>query len=207
MIPDTSAQDRPVERRPARLRWVLGGGAAAAAVAVLAVTAPSVSRLLSASGSVSASRLSFATVQRGSFVRDVAADGRVVAAVSPTLYADSAGAVTLKVHAGDTVQRGQVLAVVDSPELTNELAQEKAALDAMNVDYQRAQIDAREQRLKLRQAYDSAAIDAKAAKRELEREIIEAHDGRIALANREGGGLRVTLTLPAKALRVESAAI
>jgi len=30
----------------------------------------------------------------------------------------------------------------------------------------------------------------------LAREIVEAHGGRIALANREDGGLRVTLTLP-----------
>jgi two-component system nitrogen regulation sensor histidine kinase NtrY len=33
----------------------------------------------------------------------------------------------------------------------------------------------------------------------LAREIVEAHGGRIALANREGGGLRVSLSLPAKA--------
>jgi len=32
----------------------------------------------------------------------------------------------------------------------------------------------------------------------LAREIIEAHGGRIALANREGGGLRVSLSLPAR---------
>jgi signal transduction histidine kinase len=30
----------------------------------------------------------------------------------------------------------------------------------------------------------------------LAREIVEAHGGRIALANREGGGLAVSLTLP-----------
>ena len=30
----------------------------------------------------------------------------------------------------------------------------------------------------------------------LAREIVEAHGGRIALANREDGGLRVTLTIP-----------
>lgn len=34
----------------------------------------------------------------------------------------------------------------------------------------------------------------------LAREIVEAHDGRIALANRGSGGLRVTLSLPAKAV-------
>ena len=33
----------------------------------------------------------------------------------------------------------------------------------------------------------------------LAREIVEAHGGRIALANREGGGLRVSLSLPGKA--------
>jgi len=31
----------------------------------------------------------------------------------------------------------------------------------------------------------------------LAREIVEAHGGRITLANREGGGLAVTLVLPA----------
>jgi signal transduction histidine kinase len=31
----------------------------------------------------------------------------------------------------------------------------------------------------------------------LAREIIEAHGGRVLLTNREGGGLRVTLLLPA----------
>jgi signal transduction histidine kinase len=32
----------------------------------------------------------------------------------------------------------------------------------------------------------------------LVREIVEAHGGRIRLANREGGGLCVTLTLPSQ---------
>jgi len=33
----------------------------------------------------------------------------------------------------------------------------------------------------------------------LVREIAEAHDGRIALSNRDGGGLRVAITLPRSA--------
>ena len=36
----------------------------------------------------------------------------------------------------------------------------------------------------------------------LSREIVEAHGGKISLANRQGGGLRVTLTLPLR--RVEA---
>ncbi|MEJ0008166.1 MAG: biotin/lipoyl-binding protein [Steroidobacteraceae bacterium] len=48
-------------------------------------------------------------------MRDVAADGQVVAASSPTLYAIEAGIISLRVHAGDAVKKGQVLAVIDSP--------------------------------------------------------------------------------------------
>jgi HlyD family secretion protein len=139
------------------------------AIVLLALAAPSIKRMLSADASVSASRLAFATVKRGPFVNDIAAEGRVVAAVSPTLYATSPGAVVLKVHAGDTVKQDQVLAVIDSPELTNQLAQQQSAADALEVDYKRAQIDARKQRGELQKAYDNAVIDQQTAERELDR--------------------------------------
>lgn len=169
MIADTSGQDRLLARAPNRRRLLVWATGAGAVFALVALTAPSVGRLLTANRSVSFSRLAFATVRRGPFVRDIAADGRVVAAVSPTLYAGSAGAVTVKVQAGDRVKQGQLLAVIDSPELTNELAQERATLDAMSVNYQRAQVGAREHGLELQQAYDSAKIDAAAAEREFQR--------------------------------------
>jgi HlyD family secretion protein len=62
-----------------------------------------------------------------------------------------------------------VLAVIDSPELNNELAQQQSAEDAMEVDYKRAQVDARTQRSELQKAYDNAVIDAQTAERELDR--------------------------------------
>lgn len=169
MIRDTAAQDRLVEIRPNRKRRLIWIGTGVAAIVLLVLATPSILRMLSAEASVSGSRLAFATVERGPFVRDIAAEGRVVAAVSPTLYAPSAGASELKVHAGETVTIGQVLAVITSPELTNQLAQEQSAHDAMEVDYQRSQIDARKQRLELQKAYDNALIDEKAAERELDR--------------------------------------
>ncbi len=168
MIRDTSAQDRLIEVKPGRRR-LIWAGSAVALVIVIVIALPGLRHMLSASQSVSASRLSFATVQRGSFVNDIAADGRVVAAVRPTLYTNSPGMVTLKVHAGDSVKRGQVLAVIDSPELNNRLAQEESQLDAMEVDYQRARIDARKQRGALQQAYENAKIDAISAKRDYQR--------------------------------------
>ncbi|MGB3460727.1 efflux RND transporter periplasmic adaptor subunit [Rhodanobacter lindaniclasticus] len=169
MIRDTSAQDKLVEVKPNRKRQLIFGAVGVLVLGLLVWLAPGIGRLFSASGSVSASRLSFATVERGPFVRDIAAEGKVVAAVSPTLYATSGGAVTLKVHAGDTVKKGQVLATIDSPELTNKLAQEQSNADAMQVDYMRAQVDARKQRSALQKAYDNAKIDLQTAQRDLAR--------------------------------------
>ncbi len=169
MIRDTSAQDRLVEVKPNRKRQLILLGAGVIVLGLLAWLAPGIGRLFSASASVSSSRLAFATVERGQFVNDIAAEGKVVAAVSPTLYATSGGAVTLQVHAGDTVKIGQVLATIVSPELTNKLAQEQSNADAMEVDYQRAQIDARKKRGELQKAFDNARIDLQAAERDLDR--------------------------------------
>lgn len=169
MIRDTSAQDRLVEVKPNRKRRFMLIGIGVAVLALLALFGPRIGRLFSAEASVSSSRLAFATVTRGPFVRDIAAEGKVVAAVSPTLYATYGGAVTLKVHAGDAVKKNQVLAVVDSPELTNKLAQEESAADAMQVDYLKAQIEARKTRGELQKAYDNANIDEQGAQRDLTR--------------------------------------
>ena len=168
-IRDTSAQDRLIERKPSKRKRLLWIGGGVAVLVVIAVLAPTVKRLLSTDASVSASRVVIATVERGPFVRDIAAEGRVVAAVSPTMYATSGGDVTLKVNAGDVVKKGQVLAVIDSPELTNKLAQEQSNADALQVDYQLAQITARKQRLELQKAHDNAQIDEQTAQTDYER--------------------------------------
>jgi HlyD family secretion protein len=168
-IRDTSAQDRIIEKHVSKKKLAILAGIGVAVLILLVWLVPGALRLFSAGSSVSASRLQIATVERGTFVRDIAADGRVVAAVSPTLYANANGAVTLQVHAGDKVTKGQVLAVIASPELTNKLAQEESNADAMQVAYQQAKIDANQQRSKLQEAYENAKIDEQSAGRDLAR--------------------------------------
>jgi HlyD family secretion protein len=166
---DTSGQDRIIEKRVSKKKLAIFAGAGVLVLVLLVWLLPGALRLFSAGASVSASRLQIATVERGTFVRDIAADGSVVAAVSPTLYANAGGAVTLKVHAGDKVTKGQVLAVIASPELTNKLAQEQNNEDAMQVAYQQAKVDANQQRAKLHEAYANAQIDQQSAARDLKR--------------------------------------
>ena len=100
-IRDTSAQDRIIEKRVSKKKLGIFAAIGVVVLALLIWLVPGAVRLFSAGSSVSASRLQIATVERGPFVRDIAADGRVVAAVSPTLYARAGGAVVLQVHAGD----------------------------------------------------------------------------------------------------------
>jgi HlyD family secretion protein len=169
MIRDTSSQDIPIARPRANRRI----GLIAAAVALVALSAwalPQARHLLDTNASVSVERLGLDDVSRGPFVRDIQAEGRVVAAFSPTLFAPAGGTVTLQVHAGDSVQKGQVLATIASPELAAKLAQEQSTADTLQTDTLRAKVDAGEQRAALQGARENAAIDVKAAETDLARQ-------------------------------------
>ena len=170
MIPDTSAQDRPLSSsahtRPAWRRWLWP---AVGAAAVLALLAWVVTGWSAGSRSYDASRVRVAEVKRGDLVRDISADGRVITANSPTLYAIAGGTVALQVVAGDAVKKGQALAVIDSPELRSRLVQEESTLASMEAEASRAQLDARIAALTARKALDQAQIDQVAAQRDLER--------------------------------------
>jgi HlyD family secretion protein len=169
-VRDTSGQDILIdpahgERRRRRLLWIAGGGAAALIViVVLLANAWTTSKVV-----VPRARVRIATVTRGSFVRDVAAEGTVVVANSPTLVATGVGTVTFNVVAGDPVTPGKVLATVDSPSLRNELGREQATLDGLTVAVQRQEIETRRQILENKQAVDLATTQVRATEREFER--------------------------------------
>lgn len=167
-IRDTSAQDVPIarSRRSAWVKWLLGGGALAVLAAVGIST---LATWLSAEASVSADRIRTAVVERGDLVRDLNVQGRVVAAVSPTLYAPATGTVTLDVLPGDTVTLGQALATVDSPELQAEFLQEQATLDRFTAELEREKIQARKAQVTSQQTIDLAKVKLNAAEREMRR--------------------------------------
>ena len=138
-----------------------------AAAALLAM--PTLTRWFEAEMSVSRERLRTAKVTRGDLVRDVSVQGRVVAAVSPTLYATQAGTITFQVEAGDMVSAGDVLAVIDSPEVANRLEQEEATRSRRAIEVERQRIQAEQHKLATRKAVDLASVALTAARREARR--------------------------------------
>ena len=131
--------------------------------------APTFQRWADATISVPLDRVRVATVVRGDLVRDVSVQGRVVAAVSPTLYSTASGTITLNADAGERVIEGQVLAIVDSPELANQLQQAESSLEQRQVELERQRIESRQLALEKRKAADLAKVALVAADREKRR--------------------------------------
>lgn len=170
MIRDTSGQDTviaPAQGRKKKL--IIAAVALAGAVLLTGLALPSYRQWSASELSYPLARLRVGEVSRGAFLRDASVQGKIVAANSPTLYAPSTGTVTLKVQAGDTVKRGDVLAHVDSPELTNELERETASLSGLDTELGRARIDARQKRFDSKRAIDIAKVTLEAADREMRR--------------------------------------
>jgi HlyD family secretion protein len=168
-IADTSAQDVALDPPSRTRRWLVAGAAVIVLGGLSAFSYPMVSRWLLAEVSVPRERLRLATVQTGDFVRDVSAQGRVVAAVSPTLFATSSGTITLLAVAGAEVEVGEELARVDSPDLDNRLKQEQATLASQQTELDRQRIQTRQAQLQSQKDIDLAEVALTAAKRELRR--------------------------------------
>ena len=126
--------------------------------------------------SIKRSELRFATLERGTLVRDIPTTGKIVAANAPVLYSPEQGSVTLIANPGDTVQQGDVVASIESHKLTNSLKQQQALLEGMKSSLERARLEARRQQLKAQQTLDMAKVDLEAADRESRRgdQLIES---------------------------------
>jgi HlyD family secretion protein len=174
-IADTSAQDVKLAPKSNRTRNLIGGGSILVLLVALWVAIPALNKWSSTSASIPLDRLRIAEVVRGDLVRDVSVQGRVVAAVSPTLYAPAGGTITLHVEAGASVDVDQVLAVVDSPELENQLQQAQATLEEQEMELERQRIESKQLALEKRKGADLADVSLVAARREMRR-AEEAHE-------------------------------
>jgi HlyD family secretion protein len=166
----TEGQDAPiVNDRPhwSRHRWWYIGASVVALVLITLVWL--LSQWSDLKNSISAERMRVVSVTKGRFVRDVAAQGTVIASVNPTLFAVAPGAINYVVHAGDSVKKGQSLGTLDSPALRNEYDRERATLDSLNAALARQEIEIRRQIMLSQQQADLARVAIQAAEREQKR--------------------------------------
>ena len=155
-ISDTSGQDVVLQPRSPGRKLLVAACVLVIVTVIGWLSAPIVQRWSQAQISVDAGRLRMSDVLRGDFVRDVSVQGRVVAAVSPTLYATQNGTITFAVESGDSVHGGEVLARIESPELENRLLQEQSRLSSLEIELQRQRITTRQQQLEMAEAVSSA---------------------------------------------------
>tara|TARA_B100002049_G_scaffold69238_1_gene50437 strand:+ start:703 stop:1956 length:1254 start_codon:yes stop_codon:yes gene_type:complete len=163
MIKDTSAQDISVTKKNNFAKPV------ALIIGVLLIGSVAIGSIFAdTEGSISVEKasLQISKVTQQPLIRDVAASGKIVAANAPKVYSPERGFVDLKVKAGDSVKKDDVIAIVKSPELTNELKQQQSVLARLDGELQRKQLEARRQKLSLTKALDLAQVELNAADRE-----------------------------------------
>jgi HlyD family secretion protein len=169
-IAEPSAQDEIRETKtgkPNRIFFLLIG--CALMVILFWQLAPVLSRWQQSEMSVSLSRVRIDSVKTAAFVRDVSVQGKVVAAVSPKLYAPADGTVSFFAEAGTQVKKGDVIAAIDSPELDSKLLQEQATLNGLSIGLERQKIQSRKQQLIDQKAVDLANVALITAEREKRR--------------------------------------
>jgi len=167
-ISDTSSQDEEIGVRSRRKVGIV----AALALALFVIGAllfPFIKSYSQSDTTVSAERLRLATVQYKDLSRELSIQGRVVAAVSPRVYSASPGTITLHIKAGDSVNKDQLLASVDSPELSALLMQEQLSLEEAQSELSRQRIQAKKRMLEDKKAVDIARVALVAAEREKRR--------------------------------------
>lgn len=187
MIEDTSAQDvvltRELNRKKIAFIVILG----LIAVLGLSWALPHYSQVVTADLVVTEDSLRLSTVRRGELLLEIVAQGRVVAANSPTLFSTEQGFIDLQVQAGDRVHQGQVLATVLSPDLNELYEQEISSLSRIKNELERQLIQVKRNKFELQQTEDLAQVNLITMEREkrradesFEREIISLLDFELA---------------------------
>jgi HlyD family secretion protein len=178
-IEDTSGTDVVITRHGPKRSTMIAIVTAGVALVALAVAYPSVKRWLGTERSFDRERLRFAQVTRGTLVRDLAVDGRIVASSYPTLYSPAQGIATLKVRAGDAVERDQLLAHIDSPELAGELLQQASQVEALEAELSGQRVTNRTMNLRNQRDVELKRLEQETAEREMARSSSALADGLI----------------------------
>jgi HlyD family secretion protein len=147
-----------------RRGWIYAG------VAVVVVILIAVGLIAATSGSTKIDPSKLGKVEKGDLAQSVVATGKIEPITKVEVKSKASGIIKkLYVDAGDRVKKGQLLAQLDKDEITAEVQQSKAGLQAdeanqrsAEADYERAKVDAESPDVPLlKRAYERAQSMAK----------------------------------------------
>lgn len=176
MIQDTSNQDVVIKPKRRTKLWMLSLASAFVLGGLGYVLASSPT----ADISIERESLKVHTVSKGNLVRDIITTGKIIAANAPQVYSPEQGYVSLNVMAGDFISEGDIVAIVDSPELQSALKQEQLVLASLRSDLARQELDVRRQTLLLNKQADLAKVELDAAIREDKRAALSIKNNLIS---------------------------
>ena len=168
MIQDTQSQDQQITKR--KSNKVKYGLISLALISVFVlVSYPSISMWYDGTPRVEQSKITTAKIQRGELTRNISVSGKIVAANAPQLYSAEQGKINLLAKPGETVELGQVVAEVSSPELKSLVEQQESTLEQLKIDNRRAELADLEAQLNLEQQMNAALSALNVANREYQR--------------------------------------
>ncbi len=166
MIEGTQGQDEVITGPSKKRKWPLWLGAITAGALLTFYSLPTLSLWFNGVPNVDGTTVQVSAVFKGDLIRDVAVSGRLVAANAPQLYSTEPGVVQLTAKPGDAVSNGDVIAMIDSPELHAELRQAQAVYASLELEAKRGELEDKEVALDLNRELDNAKVALNAAKRE-----------------------------------------
>jgi HlyD family secretion protein len=169
MINSTDGQDQVIPKVARNKPWSkIVVGAIIFTTSVWFIS-PTLSQWTGGVPSVEPQTITRSEVFNGTLIRDVAVNGKLIAANAPTLYSSESGQVTLLAKPGDIVEEGAIVAIVLSPELQSTIKQATAKLESLKIDASRGELNDLESQLDLERILDTASIRINASNRELTR--------------------------------------
>jgi len=169
MINNTDGQDEVISNISNNKPWKKIAISSIVVIGLGWISLPTLSQWIGGVPSVEIQSISQATVFKGTLVRDVAVNGKLVAANAPTLYSSESGQVTLLAKPGDIVEKNTIVATILSPELQSSIKQANAKLEQFRIDSSRGELRDSEAQLDLERSLDTAKVRLNASNRELAR--------------------------------------
>lgn len=169
MINGTDTQDEVIDKALSTKPWKKMIVSSVLVIGLGWISMPTLSQWFGGVPSIESESVNYARAFTGTLVRDIAVNGKLVAANAPTLYSSEAGQVNLLAKPGDIVEKNNVVATISSPELQSKIKQANAKLGQLKIDASRGELRDSEAQLDLERSLDTAKVRLNASNRELKR--------------------------------------